>query len=63
MKTKPDLFVNGTVVRVLNVGGADFLRIIDIAMIKNPVESKDVVKNWMGSRRNSSCISYETISD
>jgi len=50
MKKKPDLNVNGTVVRVLSIDGADFLCISDIAMLKNAVEPKDVVKNWMRTR-------------
>ena len=42
--------VNGTLVRVLRVNDADYICISDIAALKNPVEPKDVVKNWMRSR-------------
>ena len=45
-----DLNVNGTLVRVLRVNDADYICISDIAALKNPVEPKDVVKNWMRSR-------------
>ena len=34
-------------VRTLNVNGTDYISITDIARQKNPVEPKDVVKNWM----------------
>jgi len=49
-KRKPDLNVNGTIVRVIAINGTDFLCISDIALLKNPVEPKDVVKNWMRTR-------------
>lgn len=45
-----DLNVNGTLVRVLRVNDADYICISDIAALKNSVEPKDVVKNWMRSR-------------
>ena len=50
-----DLNVNGTLVRVLRVNDADYICISDIAALKNPVEPKDVVKNWM---RNRATISF-----
>lgn len=34
-------------VRTLKVNGTDYISITDIAKQKNPIESKDVVKNWM----------------
>lgn len=34
-------------VSTLKVNGADYISITDIARQKNPVEPKDVVKNWM----------------
>jgi hypothetical protein len=34
-------------VRTLKVNGTDYISITDIARKKNPVEPKDVVKNWM----------------
>lgn len=34
-------------IRTLKVNGEDFISITDIARKKNPVEPKDVVKNWM----------------
>ena len=37
-------------IRTLKVNGADYISITDIAKQKNPVEPKDVVKNWMRSK-------------
>jgi hypothetical protein len=34
-------------IRALKVNGADYISITDIAKQKNPIEPKDVVKNWM----------------
>lgn len=36
--------------RVMKHNGADYVCITDIAALRNPVEPKDVVKNWMRSR-------------
>ena len=48
--TTAQIDVQGTLVRVVKVGGADYICLTDIAALKNPVEPKDVVKNWMRSR-------------
>ena len=45
-KTK-HIQVRDVVVKTLQVNGDDFISITDIARQKNPVEPKDVVKNWM----------------
>ena len=50
MKKNQELNVNGTVVRVIRHNGADYVCNTDIAALKNSVEPKDVVKNWMRSR-------------
>lgn len=34
-------------INTLHVNGSDYISITDIARLKNPVEPKDVVKNWM----------------
>lgn len=47
---KEVLNVNGTQVRVLKVYDTDYICITDIARIKNPLEPKDVVKNWLRSK-------------
>lgn len=50
MKKEKDLHVNGTRVRVIDINGDDYICITDIAALRNSVEPKDVVKNWMRSR-------------
>ena len=50
MRNNNELDVNGTIVRVIRHNGADYVCITDIAALKNPIEPKDVVKNWMRSR-------------
>lgn len=37
-------------IRTLKVNGADYISITDIAKQKNPIEPKDVIKNWMRSK-------------
>ena len=51
MNTYPaKLDVRGTIVRVISHNGSDYVCITDIAALKNPLEPKDVVKNWMRHR-------------
>lgn len=45
-----ELDVNGRTIRFLNKNGMDYVCITDVAALKNPVEPKDVVKNWLRSR-------------
>ena len=47
MANKTSLQVKGTVVRTLRQNGMDYICITDVARLKNPVEPKDVIKNWM----------------
>ena len=42
-----EINVKQTTVRAMNVNGIDYICITDIAQQKNPLEPKDVVKNWM----------------
>ena len=42
--------VKETIVKTIKFNGDDYLSITDIAKLKNPVEPKDVVKNWMRSK-------------
>jgi hypothetical protein len=42
--------VKGTEVILFSKGKVEYLSLTDIARYKNPVEPKDVVKNWMRSR-------------
>jgi hypothetical protein len=51
MSKKESIHVQGTEVTLLSKpDGRDYLCITDIARYKNPLEPKDVVKNWMRSR-------------
>ena len=50
MKKADEIEVKGTTVRILGIGGGDYICITDIAALKNPIEPKDVAKNWMRSR-------------
>ena len=50
MKGAKELNVAGTTVRIMRLHDADYICITDIAFLKNPLEPKDVVKNWMRSR-------------
>lgn len=47
MAKSRQLIVKEVAVRSINIDGTDFISITDIARQKNPVEPKDVVKNWM----------------
>jgi hypothetical protein len=47
---KNNLDVQGTTVKMLHINNADYISITDIAKIRNPIEPKDVVKNWMRSK-------------
>ncbi len=47
MAKKTNLTVKDLSVGTLKVNGTDYISITDIARQKNPVEPKDVVKNWM----------------
>ena len=50
MSTIKELNVQGRNVRFLTHNGLDYVCITDIAALKNPLEPKDVVKNWLRSR-------------
>lgn len=47
---KKNLDVQGTKVKMLHINNTDYISITDIAKIRNPIEPKDVVKNWMRSK-------------
>lgn len=42
-----NIIVKEVSIRTLNANGTDYISITDIAKQKNPIEPKDVVKNWM----------------
>ncbi len=43
----PELTVKDTSIRMIKMNGDDYVCLTDIAKQKNPVEPKDVVKNWL----------------
>lgn len=47
MAKKNSITVKNVAVKTLQVNGIDYISITDIARQKNPLEPKDVVKNWM----------------
>jgi len=47
MSKTTNILVREVSIRTLKVNDTDYLSITDIAKQKNPVEPKDVVKNWM----------------
>ena len=42
-----EINVKDSTIKTLNVNGIDYICITDIARQKNPIEPKDVVKNWL----------------
>jgi hypothetical protein len=45
--TKQIIEVKGTPITIIQVNQADYISLTNIARHKNPVEPKDIVKNWM----------------
>ena len=45
-----EIIVKDTVIKTLTINGIDYICITDIARQKNPIEPKDVVKNWLRSK-------------
>ena len=43
----PSITIQTTTIRVLKINGEDYICLTDIAKQRNPIEPKDVVKNWM----------------
>ena len=50
MENKNILQVKDTSIQTIKVNGIDYVSITDIARFKNPIEPKDVVKNWLRTR-------------
>lgn len=47
MSHATNIIVKEVSVRTLKLNSTDYISITDIAKQKNPIEPKDVVKNWM----------------
>ena len=50
MKKTNELNVKGTAVRVVKIGGEDFVCLTDIAATRNPTDPRFVVQSWMRNR-------------
>ena len=48
--TKQIIEVRGTQIAIIQVNQTDFISLTNIARHKNPIEPKDIVKNWMRSK-------------
>ncbi len=44
------ILVKGEEIAIFSVNNSEYVSLTDIARYKNPLEPKDVVKNWMRSR-------------
>ena len=49
-KKEQKITVKGIIITTNIVDNEDYITLTDIARIKNPVEPKDVVKNWLRSK-------------
>jgi hypothetical protein len=47
---KQVLTVKGSNIAIISKNEEDYISITDIARHKNPIEPKDIVKNWMHSK-------------
>ncbi len=45
-----NIIVKEKIISITGIGDDDYVSLTDIARIKNPIEPKDVVKNWMRLR-------------
>ena len=50
MATIQSITVKEMTIRTITQNGIDYICLTDIARQKNPIEPKDVVKNWMRSK-------------
>ena len=47
MSKVKEITIKESTIRTININGTDYICITDIAKQKNPIEPKDVIKNWM----------------
>ena len=50
------IIVRNQTKKTLTKDGVDYICITDIARQKNPIEPKDVVKNWLRSKNTAMCF-------
>ena len=49
---KTEMKVKDSLVRVIRIGKVDYISLTDLARYKNPIEPKDVIKNWLRAKSN-----------
>ena len=49
---KTEMKVKNSLVRVIRIGKVDYISLTDLARYKNPIEPKDVIKNWLRAKTN-----------
>ena len=49
---KTQMKVKNNLVSVIRVGNVDYISLTDLARYKNPIEPKDVIKNWLRAKTN-----------
>lgn len=49
---KAQMKVKDNLVSVIRIGNVDYISLTDLARYKNPIEPKDVIKNWLRSKTN-----------
>lgn len=50
MAKSEEIKVKETSIKTIKVNGVDYISITDIAKQKNPIEPKDVIKNWLRTK-------------
>ena len=49
---KTEIKVKENLVSVIRIGNTDYICLTDLARYKNPIEPKDVIKNWLRAKSN-----------
>ena len=49
---KTQMKVKNNLVSVIRIGNVDYMSVTDLARYKNPIEPKDVIKNWLRAKTN-----------
>lgn len=49
---KAEMKVKDSLVRVIRIGKVEYISLTDLARYKNPIEPKDVIKNWLRAKTN-----------
>ncbi len=49
---KTQMNVKDNLVSVIRIGNVDYISLTDLARYKNPIEPKDVIKNWLRAKTN-----------